>query len=275
MADKDRILTAFALPDLGVVEAMGPDAGTFLDRLLSADISGIESGSSVPSCLLDANGFLIATMDVHRSGEDTYLLTAPGGRAAELHGALDRFLLMDELTLTLQPSTWVGLTGDGAAAAGEYVWSRTGGAPHDGCALAAVAPSGAQEGSAESLESLRIRHAGPAWGREMSTETTPLEVGLEESVVTSKCYPGQETMARTINLGRPARTLVRLDGVQDVGTVGADLFHGDRRVGTVTSAMAVEDGVAALALVRTRRATEGTVLATPSPGGVEVTVLPA
>ena len=121
MADKDRILTAFALPDLGVVEAMGPDAGTFLDRLLSADISGIESGSSVPSCLLDANGFLIATMDVHRSGEDTYLLTAPGGRAAELHGALDRFLLMDELTLTLQPSTWVGLTGDGAR---EYGFNR-------------------------------------------------------------------------------------------------------------------------------------------------------
>jgi len=277
MDDADRTLTAFSLPDLASVEVQGSDAGAFLDRLMSADIAGLGAGGSTPSCLLDAQGFLIATMDVHRRGDDAFLLTVSGGRAGDLHAALDRFLLMDDVTLTLPTDVWVGLCGDGAADSGGLAWSRTGGAPCRGCALVAAAdrPDDAEEGSAESMESLRIRHASPTWGRELTTAATPLEAGLAESVVTSKCYPGQEAMARTINLGRPARTLVRLEGMEEADAAGADLFYGERRVGRVTSTAPVGDGVAALALVRTRRATEGTVLAVGSASGPEVVVLPA
>ena len=72
--------------------------------------------------------------------------------------------------------------------------------------------------------------------------------------LTKGCYPGQETVARTLNLGRPPRrlTLLQLDGLAGGLPAPGDAVRLDERtVGAVTSvARHHELGPIALALLR-------------------------
>jgi glycine cleavage T protein (aminomethyl transferase) len=111
-------------------------------------------------------------------------------------------------------------------------------------------------------EALRIEAGLPRWAREVDARAIPNELDwLRTGVHLNKgCYPGQETIARTVNLGRPPRRLVQLQlaGWQgQLPEVGARLYlpAGDnpagKAVGTITSvARHWELGNIALALVR-------------------------
>ena len=111
-------------------------------------------------------------------------------------------------------------------------------------------------------EALRIEAGLPRWAREVDARAIPNELDwLRTGVHLNKgCYPGQETIARTVNLGRPPRRLVQLQlaGWQgQLPEVGARVYLpvGDnpagKVVGTITSvARHWELGNIALALVR-------------------------
>lgn len=111
-------------------------------------------------------------------------------------------------------------------------------------------------------EALRIEAGLPRWAREVDARAIPNELDwLRTGVHLNKgCYPGQETIARTVNLGRPPRRLVQLQlaGWQGkLPEVGARVYlpAGDnpagKAVGTITSvARHWELGNIALALVR-------------------------
>ncbi|SDN58919.1 hypothetical protein SAMN05216355_10780 [Actinomyces ruminicola] len=105
-------------------------------------------------------------------------------------------------------------------------------------------------------EALRVEAGRPRWGREVDARTIPHELDwLRTAVHLHKgCYPGQETIARTLNLGRPPRrlTILQLDGFTgQLPTPGAVVRLGERAVGAVTSvARHVDYGPMALALLR-------------------------
>ena len=111
-------------------------------------------------------------------------------------------------------------------------------------------------------EALRIEAGLPRWVREVDARAIPNELDrIRTGVHLNKgCYPGQETIARTVNLGRPPRRLVQLQlaGWQgQLPEVGARVYLpvGDnpagKAVGTITSvARHWELGNIALALVR-------------------------
>lgn len=111
-------------------------------------------------------------------------------------------------------------------------------------------------------EALRIEAGLPRWAREVDARAIPNELDwLRTGVHLNKgCYPGQETIARTVNLGRPPRRLVQLQlaGWQgQLPEVGARVYLpvGDnpagKAVGTITSvARHWELGNIALVLVR-------------------------
>ena len=108
-------------------------------------------------------------------------------------------------------------------------------------------------------EALRVEAGRPRWGREVDERAIPNELDwLRTAVHLSKgCYPGQETIARTLNLGRPPRrlTVLQLDGLTaQVPAPGAAVRMGERQVGTVTS-VARHHEVGPIALALLRRAT--------------------
>jgi len=121
-------------------------------------------------------------------------------------------------------------------------------------------------------ELLRIAAGLPRWGAELTGDVLPLEAELEEALSHSKgCYPGQEIVARMRDRGH-ANRLLRLLAMQGEVAPRRDAtlsVPGDPRpVGMITSAAAVPDeGVRALAYVKSAAADPGVRLELTVPGG--------
>lgn len=128
-------------------------------------------------------------------------------------------------------------------------------AAESGGVLTAVAEHDALAG-AMAWEALRIEAGRPRRAREVDERAIPHELDWLRTAVhlTKGCYPGQETVARTLNLGRPPRrlTLLQLDGLAGGLPAPGDVVRlGERPVGAVTSvARHHELGPIALALLR-------------------------
>jgi folate-binding protein YgfZ len=59
------------------------------------------------------------------------------------------------------------------------------------------------------FDTIRVEAGIPWWGIDLNERSIPLEADLMSAVHTNKgCYPGQETIAKILNLGHPARKLV-------------------------------------------------------------------
>lgn len=119
-----------------------------------------------------------------------------------------------------------------------------------------AAGEGRRLAGALAWEALRVEAGRPRWAREADARAIPHELDWLRTAVhlTKGCYPGQETIARTLNLGRPPRrlTVLQLDGLAgDLPRPGATVRMGERTVGAVTSvARHHELGPIALALLR-------------------------
>jgi folate-binding protein YgfZ len=118
---------------------------------------------------------------------------------------------------------------------------------------AKLVEAGAVDATEETAETLRIEAARPRFGIDMSTDTIPLEAGIEDRAIsfTKGCYVGQEVIIRVMHRGhgRVARRLVSIvlsDGAPPAR--GSKIQIGDRVVGEVTSATASPKLGAPLAL---------------------------
>lgn len=133
--------------------------------------------------------------------------------------------------------------------------AASGPAAESGEALVAVAEHDVLAG-AMAWEALRIEAGRPRRAREVDERAIPHELDWLRTAVhlTKGCYPGQETVARTLNLGRPPRrlTLLQLDGLAGGLPAPGDVVRlGERAVGAVTSAARHHElGPIALALLR-------------------------
>ncbi len=99
-------------------------------------------------------------------------------------------------------------------------------------------------------ERWRISQGRPAWGAEVTAGRRTQELGLLPTHVHLRkgCYPGQESIAKIYNLGRPRRALAVIESPTPL-LPGAPLGEG-RRPGEVTSAAQLPDGrTVALALL--------------------------
>ena len=101
------------------------------------------------------------------------------------------------------------------------------------------------------------------------------ELCLENDAIsyTKGCYLGQEVMARLKTMGTVRRRLVRVRGSEAVGrpsVLPAGLFHGDKRVGEVRSAVTTEGGWIGLAMVSLLGLDAETVLSLTAGGVADV-----
>jgi folate-binding protein YgfZ len=105
------------------------------------------------------------------------------------------------------------------------------------------------------FEARRVEQRRPRLGFETDHRTIPNELPWLLSAVHMQkgCYRGQETVARTHNLGRPPRRLVLLHLDGSVPAAGAPVLWEGKAVGFVgTPAYHAELGPIALALVKRR-----------------------
>lgn len=262
----------------GVVRVTGPDRLNWLHSLTSQYLDGLEPGAATEALIMDTKGHFRFHMAVLEDGEAVWLHTEPDA-GADLAAFLDsmRFMLRVEVTDLSDSRAVLTLVGPEREEALTSVSGRLDDTPvrsADGetdlfLPTAALAPitealtgAGVRPAGIWAYEAHRIAEHRPRLGVDTDHKAIPHEMGwIGPAVHLDKgCYPGQETVARVHNLGRPPRRLamLHLDGTADrLPEHGANVELDGRSVGTVgSSGRHHELGPIALALVKRNVPTE-------------------
>ena len=253
----------------------GRDRMSFLHALVSNDVERLEPGAGVYAVYLTPQGRMLADLRLYNRGE-FLVADIPATEAAPLAARFDGLIFSEDVRVTdvlteighftiAGPraadviARAFGLEGDAVHALpllsqldapGVFV-ARTDDAEFPSFdvfvesrpdVISSLEAAGAVAVSEDVFEVLRIEAGHPAFGKDMTSETIPLEAGLlDRAISTTKgCYVGQEVIIRVLHRGggRVVKRLVRLsfETGPDVSPVpGARLFVDSRDIGQLTS----------------------------------------
>jgi tRNA-modifying protein YgfZ len=269
VADLAEPPAAFLAPlEVGAVRVRGQDRTSFLNNVLSQQVTGLGPGTVVSALHLDAKGSPLAVTDVAVLADRVVLLLPTPAVAEEVAASLGSRTFLADALLEAVPVTGRALRGEtadevAAALGADDLVKPADGDPsaclvreRDRCLLvgrlggldlvgsewevarlaAVLEDAGATRLAAGGLEAWRVAHGVPSWDREIRPPHLPEEAGLLPTHVhlAKGCYPGQEAVARMWMLGRPRRRLAQviLDGdISEGWTTGSG-----RRSVEVTSA---------------------------------------
>ncbi len=269
-------------PDRGRLRFDGRDRVSFLQALVTNDVTPVEQGrGGVYAAYLTPQGRMLADLRLYDRG-DFLIADVPATEAAPLTARFDGLIFTEDVRVTDVSSTLkqiavVGAEAESAIArafsfdldvvralpvlshlrASNAFVVRTDDAELPGFdvfvdgtndngldqqVISELERAGAQPIAHDVLDALRIEAGRPAFGRDMTSETIPLEAGLlERAISTSKgCYVGQEVIVRVLHRGggRVVKRLVTLDLTPRTSAApepGALLMDDGRQVGALTS----------------------------------------
>ncbi len=237
------------LPSRGVVEVAGDDRVTFLQGLVSNDMTQAAPGRAVWTALLSPQGKWLSDFFVLAEG-DRLLLDCPRAHATMLVTKLSRFLLRsrarvrDASDALAVHAAWGGkpdLPQASIAAPDPRL-------PEAGWRILAPSPVSGDATEAD-WDAHRIALGLPDTGDMEADKTLLLEVGFDElnGVSWSKgCYMGQELTARTRYRGLIKRRLVPVSVTGPLPAPGTPVWRDGQEVGQLRSG----HGAAALAMLR-------------------------
>jgi folate-binding protein YgfZ len=236
-----------ALTSLGVIRIDGPDAASFLQAQVTADLRGLAPGTSTLAAWCSPQGRVIALLRIGPFA-DGYLAVLPRELCGSVHERLRRFVLRSRVAITDVSADLavVGISGrepgalDALPPPGELAVLRLpasrelliGTAEPLSAATAGLDPAGD-----DAWEARCIAEGEPEVYVSTSESWVPqmLNLDLLGAVSFRKgCYPGQEIVARTQNLGRIKRRMFRYHVAgPSLPAAGAGLFLGKSKGGEV------------------------------------------
>lgn len=252
----------------GIARVSGPDRLAYLHSLLSQDLESAAPGAARDFLYLDAKGnALAAGRAIVR--DDDVLLVVPSEVTAALVDALQRYTFLLQAQTEDLTGSWTvcSVRGPGTVAVpdapaepaqastdgdGVVVRDRSGGVDIVGPAgwvAERVDALDLPAASAEQWEAWRIAAGEPGWGTEIAAGRRAQELGLLPTHVHLRkgCYPGQESIAKIYNLGRPRRVLAVVELAGEVSA--GDPVAAGGKSGEITSAVPSGDVWLALALL--------------------------
>ena len=255
--------------DRGVVRLRGADRVTWLQGLVTNDVSAIAAGQRIYSAYLTPQGRMITDLWVVAT-PDTLLLDVPAALASSLVARLEGLIFAEDVQIddasremaVLQIFGASATDGTDADTAGTdatdgqmsgllEIGDATFGVPsrvvyvpvQEMDQFASKRLGSHLEVGLDALDVLRVEAGVPRFMVDMTEDTIPLEAGLEDRAIsfTKGCYVGQEIIVRvtTRGGGRVARKLVglRLEDGAEPPPAGAAIHAGERAVGRITSAV--------------------------------------
>ena len=252
-----------------VLSVSGPDAVTFLQGQVSADVEGLEVGQSASALLLEPTGKLGWLLRVWRTDDNIVFVDTDAGQGEAVAARLERFLLRTDagierldwqcLAVRGAGSHALGIDDTGAVLAGVGLWPGVEGIDLLGPAVSP--PVGASVVDEATLKAVRLRSGWPTHGAELAEGVIPAEVGqwLIDAAVsfTKGCYVGQELTARIDSRGGNApRRLVVVES-DDLVVPGDPLVAGGEVVGEVTSSATDPDAGSTIAMGFVKRSVAG------------------
>jgi len=227
------------LPARGVIEIGGDDRVSFLQGLVSNDVTLAAPGRAVWAGLLTPQGKWVADFFVLSDGA-RLLLDVERASAAMIAQRIARFRLRAKVTITDQSDVlgvfvaWGGapVVGDGVVAAPDPRLAEAGWRIVSPMALVANA-------SAEDWDAHRLALGLPEGSADMEAEKSVLmEAGFDELngvSWTKGCYMGQELTARTKYRGLVKRRLVPVTIEGPLPPSGTPVMRDGAEVGTMRS----------------------------------------
>lgn len=243
--------------DRDVLSVTGPDAATYLQGQLSADVTALVVGQSTLALLLAPNGKMEALLRLWRTEETEFLIDTDPGHGEAVLARLSRFLLRTDASIQLLDWNCVALRsegesphlhdpdaldarisamsaeagGTGAELVGLCMWPGADGLDLLGAKV--ELPESVPQVGAEQLEAMRIRAGWPVQGAEITESTIPAELGswlITAAVSFNKgCFVGQELTARVDSRGgnvpRNLTSLVFSADMADSIEVGTELWE--------------------------------------------------
>jgi folate-binding protein YgfZ len=207
------------LSSRGRLRMRGGDRVRFLQGMVTNDVEKLAAGSSLRAAMLTPKGRVVADMLI-RMDEDSFLVTTDASLHEKLREALDRHIIMDDVTLEdVTDSTGeIGVYGaDAKPIEGLTVVQAPLGlhliGDREACARAmeALVGQGAARLDDAAVEVMRIERGVTKYGAEISEDVLPLEAGLDDAISHTKgCYVGQEPVARVTARGHVNKKIVGL-----------------------------------------------------------------
>ena len=228
-----------------VVVARGEDRVRFLNGVVTGNVAGTAVGGGAHALLLTPKAHVLSEMRIFVRPHDLYVVVAAGegARSAE---ALARYAVMDDFVAEAAPALHtLAVLGPQAAArldalglpastlAARPPWSHADAGPywlahvtHLGAAGFWVAGSepevrhladslvaaGTPRLSLAAAEAARVAAGEPLWGREITDEYFPMEIGLGDAIDYKKgCFLGQEPIVRIRDRGHTNWRLARVE----------------------------------------------------------------
>jgi tRNA-modifying protein YgfZ len=237
-------------PGHDILRATGNDRVTFLQRITSGKLSGLEAGQGTQTLLLDVKGRVLARLLVFVRGKSVRIIV-PAGQGESVAAGLSKFAIMDDFQLAaeaelaslavLGPKASSALASAGVAVPSELLqaplyshveiqsdshgplWAAHGRACGvDGVCLVAnktaraalvdaLSTAGIPTIPGDIVEALRIAAMEPKLGSEITSDRFPVEIGLGAAIDHTKgCYVGQETIVRMRDRGNIRKRLALL-----------------------------------------------------------------
>jgi folate-binding protein YgfZ len=231
------------------LEFTGPDRVRFLNAILTNDIKGLAENHANVSLFLNPQGHIQAEIETHALADKLFCVSHAMIRE-QLVPALDRYIIMDDVTLTDRTTDYGTLALEGPRAA-EIVEKLAGvrlgelesrKVSVQGITCRAVRRTPGKDASAEflllrenleqfwkilldaarehgggpvgykALNTVRLEQGIPWYGYDFGEKQIPHEVGLEHSHIsyTKGCYTGQEIVERVRSRGQVNRVRVSL-----------------------------------------------------------------
>jgi glycine cleavage system T protein len=259
---------------LGLLSVTGKDRISFLNGLLTNDISKVSENGGVHTVLLNTKARVLA--DLYLYGEEDQLLADTGeAPAVKVKDILDRFIITEDVQLYDSSDDLVHITVQGpksAQALKEIIGldiqdlkplehktlgpsriiarDRTGQTGYDiilprdeseavwQAFLLKGGDLGLRPIGLRALDILRLEAGLPKYGVDVDENTIVLEAGYRDAISFTKgCYMGQEVVARATHIGRVNKQLVKIEfDAKDAPAKGSKLFSDGRDAGFLTSA---------------------------------------
>ncbi len=260
--------------DLTALVVSGPDRASWLNALLTCDVSKLAPGRVSSGLALDKQGRVLSEILVS-AAEDRILVAVDAVRRESLLAHFDRYLIMEdaEIVAAPEPISWMVAYGPLAATLpGASAPFRHFGFP----AILLTSPessrtalmdrlrsSGAEIviSTLEDFDRSRLDLGIQRFGIEFSESTYAEEAGLDQLAIdfNKGCYLGQEVVVKMRSRGKPPRKLVRLvlqgaDPVPDGADVASESGEVVGSVRSCRRSTLLPDHVVAFAIVRSAAA---------------------
>lgn len=195
-----------------ILEIEGLDASDFLHRVTAGTVKGVATGEGRAGLLLTGQSQLLAQFDLLRRGETRYWLVSPEACAEALASGLEALHFSERLELRPLPGVKAGIREKAEATRpeqGVFSWELAGEELRWPAPVPGYEISTAAEGAPSGWNWDRIQALVPWPPSDWSSSIKALEAGVLPWIDRHKgCYPGQEVVELSLNVGHPARVLV-------------------------------------------------------------------